>query len=83
MIKHWLEFHENEEMEKDRFGVKVLKYTRTSFERQILESVIIQEEKSKSNLLNSKSEFNRCAVPRLASKLGEKIMEKEEKIERK
>ena len=59
-------------MEEKRFGIRVLKFTKTSFERQILELVLIQENKNQ-NLLNSKMEYNRCGVPRLTSKLGENV----------
>ena len=31
MVKHWLEKHEEEEMERERFGVKVVSYTMSSF----------------------------------------------------
>ena len=70
MLKHWLDSHDEEEMLEGDFRIKVLKFTQTSFERQILESVLLQEN-VKHNLLNSKSEYNRCAIPRLTSKLGE------------
>ena len=88
MLKHSVDKHEGEKLNGERFGVKVLQYTRTSFERQILESVKIQENKE-HHLLNSKSEYNRCAIPRLTSKIGEKMykewredekMEKEEEM---
>ena len=69
-------------MDVNIFGFKILKYTRTAFERQILESVIIQEVHKKSNILNSKSEYNRCALPRLTSKLGEQAYGEEEKKRR-
>ena len=32
---------------------------------------MIQQERNKHHLMNSKSEYNRCALPRLTSKLGE------------
>ena len=67
------------------FGIKVLKYARSSFERQIYESVMIQANRM-HNLLNSKSEYNRSAVPRLLIKLGEnefKVRKKEEEAETK
>ena len=71
MLKHFLDRHEEEDLKVRRFAVKVIKFTRTSFDRQILESVQLQKNRN-HNLLNSKSEFNRCAIPRLSSKLGEK-----------
>ena len=57
-------------MDKVEFGMQVVKYTRSSFERQILESVQIQQERGHHHLLNSKSEYNRCLIPRLTAQLG-------------
>jgi hypothetical protein len=73
--------------------VKVVKTTKSIFERQILESVIIQQERH-HNLLNRHAEYNRCDVPRLTTKIGdshykkweeetEKEKEKEEELEEK
>ena len=60
--------------------MKVLKYHRSAFERQISESVLIQSNGA-HKLLNLKAEFNRCALPRLTIKLGEKpIKEREDDI---
>ena len=65
--------HKGEEYNVEWFSVQVCKFTRSPFERQILESVMIQEEKKKHIILNSKSEYNRCAVPRLTSRLGDTV----------
>ena len=70
MLKHYLEHHKNENMEKMRFGMRTVRECRTAFDRQILESVEIQNNTG-HELLNSKSEYNRCALPRLTAKLGE------------
>ena len=43
--------------------------------RQMLESVIIQK-KIHHNILNSRSEYNRCSLPRLSTRLGEKKYKK-------
>ena len=81
-LKHLVDVHEKDEKENVRFGVKVIQFTRSSFERQVLESVIIQKERH-HHLLNSRSEFNRCAIPRLSTKIGDyKKYEKEIEIER-
>ena len=77
--------HEENIMRRDRFAVKVLRYSRTSFERQILESCLIQENRVRHEILNSKSEYNRCALPRLSSRVGDaqfRSMSKEEKEEK-
>ena len=82
MLKHVLDMHE-EDNEKIEFGIRVIKFTRSSFERQILESCLIQEQRKYHHILNSKAEYNRCAVPRLMTKIGEKEFEKygKEKME--
>ena len=62
--KDIMEMHADEEIKDIVFHAKVVKYTRSAFERQILESVIIQEKRESNNILNSKSEYNRCSLPR-------------------
>ena len=57
--------------------MKVIWYAKTSFERQIHESVEIQENRH-HHLLNSRSEFNRCALPRMMCKLGDRTFKKNE-----
>ena len=75
MLRHLLEMHPGEERSNVEFGIKVLRYTRSSFERQILESVMIQGKRD-HHIMNSRAEFNRCAIPRLVTKLGEKELKK-------
>ena len=77
MLRHLIDVHEEEEdsWEEIRFGMKILKSTRTAMERQILESVLIQKARE-SNIMNNKAEYNRCAIPRLTAKLGERDLEK-------
>ena len=41
MLRHALDQHEGEPLARVRFGMEIIKQTRTSFERQILESVIM------------------------------------------
>ena len=53
MLKHWVDIHDEEEMKEGVFRIKVLKYTKSSFERQVLESVLLHEN-LEHNLLNSK-----------------------------
>ena len=71
MLKHILEKHGEEEVENVDFGARVLRFARSAFDRQVIESVLIQEEREHHNILNSKSEYNRCSLPRLTAKLGE------------
>ena len=51
--------------------MKILCFKRTAFERQVHESVKIQQNRN-HHLLNSRSEFNRCSLPRLTVKLGDR-----------
>ena len=74
MMKHWIEAHPNED--KPRFSMKVLRGHTSAFVRQIHEAVLI--EMHADNVLNSKGEFNRCQLPRLGVKMGEKSICEEE-----
>ena len=66
---------------EDRFRIKVLKFTRTPFERQVRESVYLQQFGG-DHILNCKSEYNRCSIPRLSTMLGEReVKEGKEKEE--
>ena len=75
MLRHMVEMHEGEKREDVQFGVRILRQAKTAFERQIMESVLIQEMRG-HHLMNLKSEYNRCAIPRLVTKLGEKDLDK-------
>ena len=81
MIKHYFDKHAEEDLGDMRFGARILKQARTAFNRQIGESVAIQSSKN-HHLLNSKSEYNRCALPRLTAKLGEVTLSSLEKEKR-
>ena len=78
MLRHLLDVHEEDEenWSEVKFSMKILRSTRTAFKRQILESVLIQKERKGHYIMNSKSEYNRCAIPRLTAKLGEKDLER-------
>jgi hypothetical protein len=71
MLKHLVDKHDKEEMDNIKFGIKVIKYAKSAYERQIYESVEIQANRH-HHLMNSYSEYNRCAIPRLSCKLGDK-----------
>jgi hypothetical protein len=70
MLRHYVDSHMGEEFDSVKFPMKVIRYKRTSFERQILESVLIHENRC-HNLLNSKSEYNRCSIPRITLNMGD------------
>ena len=69
MYKHWLTEHQTEE--KPTFSMKILKRHKSAFVRQISEAVLIEMHSEKDTILNSKSEYNRCQLPRLNVKMGE------------
>ena len=71
MLKHVVSTHQDQDMGEIEFGMKVLKYAQSSFERQIRESVLIQAERTEHNILNSRTEYNRCSLPRLCTQIGE------------
>ena len=71
MLKHIVLNHPEQEPDKIKFGMRILRTCKTSFERQIHESVIIQQEREQHNILNSRSEYNRCSLPRISTHLGE------------
>ena len=58
MLKHAVDQHAGDELNTARYGIKVVRYTKSSFERQILESVCLQDNRD-HNILKSKSEYNR------------------------
>ena len=54
------------------FGMKILKSHRSALERQIHEAVLISNSWQKE-ILNSKQEYNRCIIPRLAVIVGAQV----------
>ena len=72
MLKHILLHHREMDPDTVKFKMKPIKFHKSAFERQIHESVLIQAHKDHI-LMNSKSEYNRCSIPRLSVQLGKKI----------
>ena len=68
MWRHKLQAHPQEEVS---FSMKVVKRFLSSFEREVAESIFIEVNQNK-NILNSKSGFNRCLIPKLSVMMGEK-----------
>ena len=77
MLKHAVEMHQGEGMMNVKFGMKVVRFLKTAWDRQILESCEIQGNRG-HHLLNSRSEYNRCALPRMMCKLGDQTFKKNE-----
>ena len=49
MLKRCVDQHEGEEIDPTQFGIKVVKFTTSLFETQVLESVVIQEKEISGN----------------------------------
>ena len=77
ILKYILDTHKNEDMKDVKFGMKIRITARSVFERQVCESVLIQQDSSKRNILliNSRSEYTRFTLPRLTTKLGDSVFE--------
>ena len=79
LMKHYLLKHKNIKIEEMKYGMKVKTIFRTSIERQVGEAVTIHMEKEKGTaLMNSKSEYNRCTLPRISTKGYRESLEEEE-----
>ena len=62
MAKHQLLEHRGE---PPQFQFKVVSYHRSALSRQVKEAVRIKQRGGESNILNSRSEYNRCHITRL------------------
>ena len=71
LLKHLIDQHEHEEWDKVDIRMETIVFSRSAFERQIMEAVQIQHNRH-HHLLNSRAEFNRSAIPRLGMKLGDR-----------
>ena len=64
LLKHYLACHRDIKMSDMKIGMRVRNVFRTALERQIGEAVAIDmEQRKRMELLNSKSEYNRCQIP--------------------
>ena len=70
--KHKVVSHPDEEV---TFTMKVIKKHKSAFERQVQEFILIELNQVDGNILNSKSGFNRCLIPRLTIMMGDRVME--------
>ena len=68
MVKHWVCDHPDL-LEPPKFKFRIVRSFQDPLTRQLAEAVRI--ERSGENILNSKSEFNRCRIPRLKINLEE------------
>ena len=76
MLKHCLIKHEEKNPDEVKFGMRLRQQFKTALERQVAEAVAIFEEKERgTELMNSKSEFNRCALPRIQAGDSKELLE--------
>ena len=82
MLKHMEQYHGRE---KPKFIMRVVQLHRSALSRQTGEEVQIMRRGGAGSVLNSKSEFNRCYIPRLKVEEQDKIrtMEQQEEDEMK
>ena len=74
MLKHAVNHHPGMNPDHIKFEMKILSSHKTAFERQIREAVLI-EKFAGPKLMNSKLEYNRCSIPRITIKMGNKEVE--------
>ena len=68
MLKHNIIYHK--EMKSVKFKMEILEFHTTAFSRQIHEAVQIELVSKSGEIMNSKSEYNRCTIPRLTVEGG-------------
>ena len=56
---------------------KVIKRHKSALERQVHESVLIEMKQEEGSILNSKSGYNRCLIPRLSIMMGDRVQSEE------
>ena len=71
MLRHMVMSHEDEDFGEVQWGMTIISFKRSAFERQLDEAVTIAREASKGEILNSKSEYNQCVLPRLVTRIGD------------
>ena len=78
MLRHVVDKHENENIEKVQWGMTVIRYMKNAFERQIEEAVTIERKAKEGEILNSKCEYNQTTLPRLITRIGDREAEMKE-----
>ena len=74
MLKHQIIYHK--ELKSVKFKMEILEFHTTAFSRQIHEAVQIDLVSKSGAIMNSKSEYNRCTLPRLTVEGGKSVEEK-------
>ena len=77
MLKHVLEDHPGKKISEIKFGIRIRQTFRSALERQVSEAVTIhQAQRDGYKLMNSKSEYSRCIVPRIKIEDNKQILER-------
>ena len=80
MHVHYMNEHKG--AEKPEFIVRAAKFHRTALSRQLGEAVRIRRRGGAGSILNSKSEYDRCKIPRLVlEEVDEEQIKKDEEQE--
>ena len=80
MLKHAVIHHPDLNPKNVEFGMKIISSHRSAFERQITEAVLINRY-SGYRIMNSKLEYNRCSIPKISLKTGNKEDSKDMMLE--
>ena len=78
LLRHAVEFHQNECPDEINFKMKALSYHKSAFERQISEAVLINESAGLYSM-NSKIEYSRTMLPKISLKMGKNSDQKEDR----
>ena len=79
MLVHMLEHHPDQDFGEVKWAMSIIEHPRTAFTRQIKEASLIQKERGNHHILNSRAEWNQCALPRLTTRMGDQEMKDWEK----
>ena len=80
LLKHYLNCHKEMKMCDVKFGMRIRNTFNTALERQVGEAVAIDIENRRGiKIMNSKSEYNRCTIPRISTKSVKEANEENEK----
>ena len=79
MLRHCVEIHPNILPETVEFRMRILSSHKTAFERQLREAVMI-DYFAGPYLLYSRIEYNRCAIPKIELRLGNKELKEDPSV---
>ena len=74
IVKHWLDEHRDQDSPPE-YQFKALGSHKTAIERQIKEALLIQNNREKVNILNSKAEWGLNRLPRMKITVEDEVFE--------